>query len=189
MVKIFLSVVFFTLLFGFSPQKASAQVAGSSATIGARIGTDSARIFIDKKNLAIKKIAIKKVLERYNSPMVNEVDSFISACDTYELDCYLLPSIAGLESSFGRFLMPNSYNPFGWGGGHIYFKSWDDGIDTVAKGLRNNYMNKGATSLESIGRIYSESPTWAPRVRTFMSQMEKEEEKNQLFFSVDRVQL
>lgn len=134
-------------------------------------------------NYKIKEIVISRILDRYHSPLVGEEKNFISSCRKYQLDCYLLPSIAGLESTFARFIWPNSYNPFGWGGGYIMFDSWRDGIDTVAKGLRENYLNKGALTIDQIGPIYSESPTWATRVKWFKLQFEKEEEKINLLFS------
>ncbi|KKQ01415.1 MAG: hypothetical protein US11_C0009G0027 [Candidatus Roizmanbacteria bacterium GW2011_GWA2_36_23] len=68
-------------------------------------------------SLFVKKLAMKRILEKYNSPLKDEVDSFISACQKYDLDCFLLPSISGLESTFGKFILPASHNPFGWGGG------------------------------------------------------------------------
>lgn len=163
--------------------------AGSSATLESR---DMAQLadFIRKESVYLKKrAAIKSWLEKNNSPMVGSVDAFIDACRTYDLDCYLLPAIAGLESTYGKFIIPGYYNPFGWGGGRIQFASWEEGIDRVGKGLRNNYINKGATTVESIAPIYSASQTWAPRVRLIMSYLEREEEKNALYFSSDRVEL
>lgn len=135
------------------------------------------------------KIAIENVLKRYGSPMAEESDAFVKACIKYKIDCYLLPSIAGLESTFGKFIWPNSYNPFGWARGYMMFKTWSEGIDTVAKGLRNGYMNKGALTVEDIGPIYSESPTWAIRVNYFKKQFEKEEEKMSLLSEQILVQL
>ncbi len=143
----------------------------------------------NSQNLYPIKRAIKQVLEKYNSPLVEEVDNFVFACVTYQLNCYLLPSIAGLESTFGRFIYPNSYNPFGWGGGYIIFSSWKEAIEEVASGLRNNYINRGADNLWSIGRIYSESPTWASRVQFFINQFTLEEEKILLFLEKNSVKL
>ena len=100
-----------------------------------------------------------------------------------------MPSIAGLESTFGKFIWPNSYNAFGWARGFMMFENWADGIDTVAKGLRNGYLDKGALTVEDIGPIYSESPTWAIRVNFFIKQFEKEEEKITLLSNQFPVQL
>lgn len=135
------------------------------------------------------KIVIENVLKRYNSPMAGDADAFVKSCVKYQIDCYLLPSIAGLESTFGRFIWPDSYNAFGWARGYMMFENWADGIDTVAKGLRKGYLNKGALSVEEIGPIYSESPTWAVRVNYFIRQFEKEEEKMLLLSNQIPVQL
>lgn len=129
--------------------------------------------------LLIKKTVIKKVLNKYNSPLVGSADAFIDACVKYTLDCYLLPSIAGLESTFGKFIHPQSYNPFGWGRGYIMFSQWKDAINTVAKGLRERYIDQGAQNTVQIGRIYSESPTWANRVDFLKKQFYNEEEQMQ----------
>lgn len=136
------------------------------------------------QDLKRKELAIKSVLNRYDSPMAGDAKSFIETCTKYNLDCYLLPSIAGLESTFGRFIWPNSYNAFGWARGYMMFDNWGEGIDTVGKGLRENYMdNWGALGVYEIGPIYSESATWAVRVEWFKKEFEKEEEKLSLISS------
>lgn len=157
-----------------TPAKAEI-IAGASAPL-------THRSFIDTKDieqLQEKKlqIVIESVLKRYNSPLSGESEAFVKACIKYQIDCYLLPSIAGLESTFGKFIYPNSYNPFGWDRGYMMFSDWSEGIDTVAKGLKKGYLNKGATTVDTIGPIYSESPTWAIRVNFFVNQFEKEEKK------------
>jgi len=155
------------------------EIAGQSATLNYNILAKKERR--DSDVYLQKKITVKKVLEQYGSPLAEDVDGFMNACQKYELNCYLLPAIAGLESTFGKFIMPESYNPFGWGGGYIYFENWNEGIDTVAKGLRENYIDRGAESLAQIGRIYSESPTWTQRVQMIMDRFESAETDNQLF--------
>ena len=128
--------------------------------------------------ILIKKVAIYRTLKRYNSPLSTEVDSFLNACLSYDINCYLLPSISGVESTFGRFLMPGSHNPFGWGGGYLYFDSWLDGFLAVAKGLRENYIDNGLTSVEIIGQVYAPpSTTWASKVLMFMRVFAEEESK------------
>lgn len=169
---IFLTGLFF--LVTFSP--VIAKESGSSAILSVvtRINQEE----IKQVEIEKKKIAIRAVLERYQSPMAGSEVNFIETCNKYNLDCYLLPSIAGLESTFGRFIWPNSYNPFGWDRGYMMFEDWPQSIDTVGKGLRENYINKwGLLSVNQIGPIYSESPTWAVRVSWFMNEFRKEEEK------------
>jgi len=162
-------------------------IAGASAPLlhNSFINTDDIEQLRQKKI----KFAIENVLKRYDSPMAEASESFVKACIKYQIDCYLLPSIAGLESTFGKFIWQNSFNPFGWDRGYMMFKTWDEGINTVAKGLKNGYIKKGALTVEDIGPIYSESPTWAVRVNFFIKQFEKEEEKMSLLSDQLPVQL
>lgn len=171
----------------FSPSVVSAQKeAGSSASVSAKIQAP-ANTYAD---LAIKRKVIYEILSKSNSPLVGEVDAFIATCTKYEIDCYLLPSITGLESSFGKYTHPGSHNPFGWGGGYIMFDSWADCIDAVGKGIRNNYIDKwGVTSIETMGPIYAESPTWAVRVRSIHNKFVQLEAEKQLYFSNLAVEL
>ncbi len=115
-------------------------------------------------------------LEKYNSPLVPHAGTFISEADKHNLDWKLVVSIAGIESTFGKRIPYNSYNAWGFGvyGDNVLrFQSWDDGIATVSKSLRQNYMNKwNAKDIHEIGRIYAASPTWAQKVTYFMNQIE-----------------
>lgn len=129
--------------------------------------------------------ALRNVLERYNSPLASEAENYVKYADEYGVDWRLLPSIAGLESTFGKFLIPGSYNAYGWGSGRIYFESWEDGIRTINKALRERYMDRGATDVWSIGPIYAESKTWSVRVNYFMSVFEKEYQKLSLFSAIE----
>jgi len=155
-----------------SPQKVFAQsVKEESATlIEAKIPT------FDKDHL-IRKKAMTSVLERRKSPLVNHVDAFLNASYKHKLDPYLLVSISGLESSFAKRMIPGTYNAYGWGSGKIGFSSWEDGIMTISKSLKEKYVNRGATTVPAIGRIYAASPTWAIRVTAFMNTFYKEEAK------------
>ena len=70
---------------------------------GQNVADQSAKVLLieaknlDTQRMAKKKLAIKRVLVRTNSPLIESVDEFVGTCDTYGLDCYLLPSITGLE--------------------------------------------------------------------------------------------
>lgn len=164
-------------------------------SVAGSVSGDSARLFYNEANspktnrFLKKKLAMIKVLEKYNSPLLESVNSFLTVCQSYELDCYLLPSIAGLESSFGKHVLAGSNNPFGWGNGYIMFDNWEHAIGTVGKGLRENYINKGADSVDEIAPIYAESKTWAPRVNHFKTQFEEEERKIDFILSENTVKL
>jgi len=186
--KNLISIIIFSLFFFLSACSVKAEIisdASAPLIYNSYINTDNIELLRQKKI----KTTIETVLKRYNSPMANSSESFVEACTKYQIDCYLLPSIAGLESTFGKFIWPNSYNPFGWARGYMMFENWADGIETVAKGLKNGYIKKGALTVEDIGSIYSESPTWAVRVNFFINQFEKEEEKMSLLSDKFLVQL
>jgi len=188
MPKILITFSLLILLFSLLalPAHAAEKIAGASAALG--IEKESTHASSEEQtSYIIKKEAIKKVLERNNSPLASSVDSFIETCKTYRIDCYLLPAIAGLESSFGKYTSQGSYNPFGWGGGFIIFADWDEAIFSVGKGLRNNYMDKGATSIEAIGTVYAASPTWAVRINSFIQQFREEESHIPLFLEENAI--
>lgn len=186
MYKIILFVIGLIIFLSTATGVRATFVAGNSAAFN--YTTFNSKEAKRSNELMIKKIVIKKILEKYNSPLVNDVDAFISTCYKYELDCYLLPSISGIESTFGKFIYPGSFNPFGWGGGMIMFGSYSESIETVGKGLRENYINRGAETIEQIGRIYCTGNTWAGKVMFFMNQFNKEEE-NQLILKSNTVEL
>ncbi len=183
--SIVLTVLLLAVHFSVSPVQAEL-IAGSSAAVSYLEVNSTTSINLQR--IALKRKAMTEVLKRYDAPLLGEVESFLEACTKYDLDCYLLPSIAGVESTFGRFLIPGTFNPFGWGRGLLAFTSYNQTILTVGKGLRENYIDKGANTVDKIGKIYCEGDTWAGKVKFFMNQFEQEEKK-QLFFMQDAVQL
>jgi hypothetical protein len=119
--------------------------------------------------------ALENTLNKYNSILKPYAKDYVVSADKYGVDWKLLPSIAGLESTFGRAYIPGTYNVYGWGSGRIYFDSWEDGIDEINSKLRSNYMDKwGAEDVWEIGPIYAESPTWSVRVNSFMNEINNE---------------
>lgn len=183
--SIVLTALLFAVPLSAAPVRAEL-IAGSSAAVSRLEINATSTISLQK--LGLKRKAMTEVLKRYDAPLLSEVDSFLDACETYNLDCYLLPSISGVESTFGRFLIPGTYNPFGWGQGAIAFTSFNQTIMTVGKALKENYIDKGADTVDKIGRIYCEGDAWSGKVKFFMNKFE-EEEKRQLFFMQDAVQL
>lgn len=126
-----------------------------------------------------------KILAEYfalhNSPLEVHAQDFIDAAKKYDLDWKLVPAIAGVESTFGK-QIPGGYNAWGWGvygTQAIYFDSWKNGIYTVSKGLRENYLNKGLLNPYQMNRIYAASPFWGNKVAYFMKDMEEFSQKIQ----------
>lgn len=115
-------------------------------------------------------LILKKYFARYNSPLEAHAQDFIEAADTYGVDWKLVPAISGVESTFGK-AIPGGYNGWGWG---VYgdqalgFSSWRDGIFTVTKGLKEDYMSRGLLTPYQLNTRYAASPTWGWRVDFFM---------------------
>ncbi|MBI5044448.1 MAG: glucosaminidase domain-containing protein [Candidatus Levybacteria bacterium] len=123
---------------------------------------------------------LTEYLKTKNSPLVDSAATFVQEADKYQLDWKFVAAISGLESSFGKHIPAYSYNGWGWGvyGDNVMrFSSWDEAISTISQGLRENYINKGATDIDSIGKRYAASPTWAQRVSYFMREIERFEKK------------
>lgn len=188
MKKIFVSIaisLFFFSLFLFFPKAIIAQkIAENSAGLNFKIEGNSERF-----NRFIIAKTIKLVFEKNHSPLSNSIFSFVDACYRHNLDCYLLPAIAGVESSYGKFLIPQTYNPFGWGGGRIIFMSWEDAINEVADKIKKNYINKGLTDVYSIGKKYSQDPTWAIKILSIIENFKEVEKKQRLLLENNRVKL
>ena len=139
---------------------------GSSASLESTLS-------VKKEDIRVK--IISSFLEKHSSPLAYYAKDFVQTADLYDLDWRLVASISGVESTFGKHIPYNSYNGWGWGvygNNVIYFSSWTDGIETVSRGLRENYINKwGATDVYEIGRIYAADPNWASKVDFFMQKI------------------
>lgn len=120
---------------------------------------------------------LRNFLQTYSSPLSSSSQTFVKTADTYSIDWRLVAAISGVESTFGQQIPYNSYNAWGWGiygNNAIYFKSWEQAIETISKGLRENYINAwGAQDVYQIGRFYAASPTWASRVAYFMQKIDQ----------------
>jgi hypothetical protein len=118
---------------------------------------------------------LEKYLDQFNSPLADYADEFIDAADAYDLDWRLLAAITGVESTYGKFIPRNSYNAYGWNNGAYAFQSWENSIWTVTKALKENYVDRGANTVEKIGRIYAPpSPFWSGRVKRIMAQIDSQ---------------
>ncbi len=120
---------------------------------------------------------LKKFFESYNSPLKENAETFIEVAEKYDMDFKLLPAISCMESTCGKRLIPNSYNPFGWGvynGRYIAFESFDTAIERVGEGLHNNYLAKGLDTPYEIASVYTTRPQhWLAGVSFFMNKIEE----------------
>ena len=122
---------------------------------------------------------IENFFRGYNSPLAPFSEKFIEVAEKYNLDYRLLPSIAMQESNGGKKVIADSNNPFGYGiygGSVLRFKTWEDSIERVARGLKEDYINKGLTSPEEIMAKYTPPSIalggpWAKGVTIFMEEL------------------
>lgn len=121
---------------------------------------------------------IRQYLSYYNSPLTPYADDIVKASDEYRLDYRLITAIAQQESNLCKVIPPGSYNCWGWGinsQSNLGFDSFQDGIETVSKGLRTQYLDKGFGSVTEIMSKYnpiSPGGAWASGVSEFMDQIE-----------------
>ncbi|MCH7541267.1 glucosaminidase domain-containing protein [Patescibacteria group bacterium] len=110
-----------------------------------------------------------KFLKKQGSPMASEAKSLVKIADKYGFDWTLLAAIAGVESTFGRFVPLGSHNAYGWHNGNFYFNSWASASEYVAKGITVKWGHMGEITPWKIGPYYAETPNWAARVSSNMS--------------------
>lgn len=120
---------------------------------------------------------IYQYLKRYDSPLTPHASFIVEISDEYRLDFRLLPAIAQQESNLCKKIPEDSFNCWGWGihkRGTLGFQSFEEGIEVVARGLRQNYLDKGLQTPEEIMSKYTPSSpgTWSAGVTAFMSDME-----------------
>lgn len=122
-------------------------------------------------------VVVKNYLRKYNSPLEPFARQEVEISDKYDLDWRLLIAIAQQESNLCKKIPPNSYNCWGYG---IYgnlvtrFDSYTTGMETVAKGLKKNYIDKGLVTPEEIMAKYTppSKGSWARGVNQFLAELE-----------------
>lgn len=101
-------------------------------------------------------------LKKYNSPLADHAETFVKVADKYGMDYRLLPAISCMESTCGKFIIKDSNNAWGWGiyaNNVIRFASFDEGIETVGKGIYEGYIKQGLTTPAKMAPIYT-PPRW-----------------------------
>lgn len=171
--KLFLFLAAFTLLAAFTPQTVEADLTkGSSAVLMNSIDISTPQK-VEKDNRAE---ILQSYFESYNSPLAEYAQIFIDEADRNNLDWRLVAAIAGGESTFGHAIPPYSFNAWGYGvyGNNVRrFMSWDDGIATVSKAIRTDYLyDSPETNVYQIGAKYAADPNWPAKTLRFMNEIE-----------------
>lgn len=99
-------------------------------------------VIVEKKDDRAERI--DAYFAKYNMPLKGYGKNFVEAADKNGIDWRLLAAISVRESSGGLHMLPNSYNPLGWGSGSIKFNSFEEAINYVSDKLGNGkyYKNK-----------------------------------------------
>lgn len=120
---------------------------------------------------------ISQYLANYNSPLEPYAVQVVEISEKYGLDFRLLVAIAQQESNLCKKIPESSHNCWGWGihsKGTLIFDSYLEALETVAKGLKEDYLDRGYTTPEQIMKKYTPSSpgTWASGVNQFLQEME-----------------
>jgi len=134
---------------------------------------------LDKLNedkLKAQKIELFFRVNRGNAPLVDYAEKFVEVANKYGLDYRLLPAIATVESGGGKSNF-RKYNAWGWG--NKGFTSFEEGIEVVGRGLKNNYIDKGRDTVDEIAPVYCppNASNWVRSVNQFMIEIERIESK------------
>ena len=120
---------------------------------------------------------LKQYLSIYNSPLIPYAEKIVESADRHGLDYKLITAIAQQESNLCKIIPYDSHNCWGWGitgSSTLYFDSYEQGIETVSKGLKANYIDKGYVTPDQIMTKYTplSNGSWARGVNTFIADME-----------------
>lgn len=158
--------------FSLDAQLADAEVLGATDQADF-VGEDGEDLMKDER-VAI----LKAFLRQRESPLYDHAELIVQTADKYELDFRLIPAISIQESGGCRKIPPGSHNCWGWG---IYgttvtrFNSYPEAIETVSKGLKLNYIDKGYVTPDEIMRKYNPSSpegSWARGVNSFFGALQ-----------------
>lgn len=134
-------------------------------------------ILSEFKTADIRVANLKYFFRRYDSVLYDQSEFIVKMADQYTLDYRLIPAIAMQESNLCKHIYEGSYNCWGWG---IYgdrvtrFESYNEAIETISRGIKKNYIDKGLTTPEAIMRKYTppSDGSWAFGVNTFLKMIE-----------------
>lgn len=124
-----------------------------------------------------------EIIDQYfalqNAPLAGYGSFFTAAAEKYQLPWTLLPAIAMQESNGGKKIPERTFNAWGWGitaSDILGFDTWEHGIDTVARGLRRDYFDKGRDTVEKIMAVYcplslEKGGSWAKGVEYFQLEL------------------
>lgn len=116
----------------------------------------------------------------HHAPLAPYGRELVAAADNYGLDWKLLPAIAMQESNGGKKIPDGSHNAWGWAIHSTYtkkFASWESAIETVAQGIKTQYIDQGLITPCQIMTRYNPISTarggsWCRGLEYFMRDIE-----------------
>ncbi len=127
-----------------------------------------------------KAAIIQQYLARHRSPLAPHAQKLVDEAEKWGLDWRLTTAICMQESNCGKNIPTGSYNAWGWAIHSTYtkhFDSWEKAIETVSKGLKTDYIDRGLTTPEQIMTRYcplsiAKGGTWATAINYFMWELD-----------------
>ena len=173
------SLIFSIVFLIYLSQPKIAQNSNQNFKLYAALPEDST---VQSEDITVKDGRVKIIEDFFKerkAPLADYAGAFVLVSDKYNLDWRLLPAIAMQESSGGRIVINNSHNAFGYGiygSSVLKFPSWEDGIERVGKALREDYLNEGLTTPQTIMAKYTppsleKDGAWAKAVSSFMEDL------------------
>jgi hypothetical protein len=102
---------------------------------------------------------------QWDLPLAGYGAEMVAVSDKYDIDWTILPALAMLETTGGKNLCDNvrkgirNHNAFGYGGCSIYFATFEDAFESVAKTISGNGKNTShlysGKSIEEILEVYN----------------------------------
>ncbi len=140
------------------------------------LGTSDAQITGADGKTAI----IQQYLARQHSPLAPYAQKVVDEAEKYGLDWRLTTAICMVESNCGKNIPADSYNAWGWAIHSTYtkyFETWEKAIETVTKGLKTDYIDRGLVTPEQIMTRYcplsiAKGGSWAKAIQYFMWELE-----------------
>jgi len=120
---------------------------------------------------------LRQYLTVYGSPLIPYAEKIVEVADRHGMDYRLITAIAQQESNLCKIIPYDSHNCWGWGitgSSTLYFDSYEQGIETVTQGLKENYIDKGYITPDEIMTKYTphSNGSWARGVNIFLADME-----------------
>lgn len=172
-IKIMLLVtLFFVLLAAFG---AASCVLASDYQVAAVSSANLKRDDFEIEEFDYRYLRLISFLRKKDSPLVYYAFDIVNAADMNGIDYRLLVAIAGVESLYGRRMVSESFNAYGWRGGYFFFENWRDSIYYISLKLKSRYYQAGLTDPYLIGRVYAPpNPSWGRSVHWIMREIEKD---------------